>query len=321
MICAAALIYALAPTFTLVFAAEILHGLTAGIITPAIAAISLGLVGRRAMALRTGRNFGFAAAGTAVTAGVLGAVGSFVSTSAIFLAAAALCAPALFALSRIRADEIDHARARNAATGEQAPKLHRVIDLATNRRLLQFAVILILFQFANASLLPLVSETLGASKAVTGPILISGLIIGPQIVVAILAPWVGYLSELRGRKPVLLIGLGVEVVRAVLFAFVTNYKAMVAIELLDGITGSIINVMTVLVITDLTAGTGRFNLAQGAVGAMLAIAAALSTSISGFVFQEFGRGAGFLALAAIAAAATATAWAFLPETKPRRYAD
>jgi MFS family permease len=321
MICAAALIYALAPTFTLVFVAEILHGLTAGIITPAIAAISLGLVGRRAMALRTGRNFGFSAAGTALTAGVLGAVGSFVSTSAIFLAAAALCAPALVALSRIRADEIDQARARNAATGEQAHRLHRVIDLATNRRLLQFTLVLILFQFANASMLPLVSETLGASKAVTGPILISGLIIGPQIVVAILAPWVGYLSELKGRKPLLLIGLGVEVVRAVLFAFVTNYKAMVAIELLDGVTGSIINVMTVLVITDLTAGTGRFNLAQGAVGAMLAIAAALSTSISGFVFQEFGRGAGFLALAAIAAAATAIAWAFLPETKPKRYAD
>ncbi len=321
MICTAALIYALAPSFTLVFVAETLHGATAGIITPAIAAISLGLVGRRAMSLRTGRNFGFSGAGTALTAGVLGAMGSFVSARAIFLAAAALCAPALVALSRIRADEIDHARARNAPTGAQGQKLQRLTDLATNRGLLQFTVCLILFQFANASILPLVSETFGASKAASGSILISGLIIGPQIVVAILAPWVGYISEMRGRKPVLLIGLGLEVVRALLFAFVTNYRAMVAIELLDGITGSIINVMTVLVITDLTAGTGRFNLAQGAIGAMLAIAAALSTSISGFVFQEFGRAAGFLAIAAMAAAATATAWAFLAETKPKRYAD
>ncbi|HEY3640115.1 MAG TPA: MFS transporter [Xanthobacteraceae bacterium] len=321
MICTAALIYALAPTFPLVFAAEILHGLTAGIITPAIAAISLGLVGRRAMSLRTGRNFAFSGAGTALTAGVLGAVGSLVSIRAIFLAAAALCAPALIALSRIRPDEIDLARARNAATGEQAHKLERVIDLATNRRLLQFAACLILFQFANAPILPAVSETLGASKAASGPILTSGLIIGPQIIVAVLAPWIGYLSEVRGRKPVLLVGLGLEVVRAVLFAFVTDYRAMVAIELLDGVTGSIVNVITVLVITDLTAGTGRFNLAQGAIGAMLAVAAALSTSISGFVFQEFGRGAGFLAIAAVAAAATAAAWAFLPETKPERYAD
>src|SRR6516225_174377 len=45
MICASALILALVPTFVLVFAAEVLHGLSAGLITPAIGAISLGLVG------------------------------------------------------------------------------------------------------------------------------------------------------------------------------------------------------------------------------------------------------------------------------------
>ena len=49
MICVSALIFALLPSFPLVFAAEILHGLAGGIVTPAIAAISLGLVGRRAM--------------------------------------------------------------------------------------------------------------------------------------------------------------------------------------------------------------------------------------------------------------------------------
>jgi hypothetical protein len=75
------------------------------------------------------------------------------------------------------------------------------------------------------------------------------------------------------------------------------------------------------VLTDLTAGSGWFNLAQGANGAVLAIAAAASTGISGFIFQEFGRTAGFLAIAALAAMAAAVAWAFLPETKPKRYAD
>jgi hypothetical protein len=46
------------------------------------------------------------------------------------------------------------------------------------------------------------------------------------------------------------------------FAFVTDYPLLVATQLLDGISGSVINVLTVLVISDLTAGTGRFNLAQ-----------------------------------------------------------
>jgi MFS family permease len=194
----------------------------------------------------------------------------------------------LIALGFVRSDEIDYARARNALAGEQAGKLHRVIDLAKNRRLLSFAACLILFQFANASLLPLVSESLGASRVAKGPFLISGLIVAPQIVVAILAPWVGYYSERWGRKPLLMIGIGLVAVRAILFAMFTNYPALVTVQVLDGVSGSMMNVLTVLIITDLTAGTGRFNLAQGAIGAMMAIAAALSTSITGFLFQQIG---------------------------------
>ena len=75
MIATSALILALAPTFVLVFAAEILHGVTGGIVTPAIAAISLGLAGRGAMSARTGRNCAFDAAGNALTAGAMGAAG------------------------------------------------------------------------------------------------------------------------------------------------------------------------------------------------------------------------------------------------------
>jgi len=99
MIGASGLILALAPTFALVFAAEILHGISGGIVTPAIAAISLGLVGRSAMSARTGRNNAFDAAGNALTAGAMGAAGQYISKSAIFLGAAALCIPALIALS------------------------------------------------------------------------------------------------------------------------------------------------------------------------------------------------------------------------------
>jgi len=116
MLCASALILALIPRGGFVFLAELLHGLTAGIVTPTIAAISLGLVGRRAMSVRTGRNYRFNAAGNALTAGLMGLAGQYFAKSAIFFGAAALCVPALIALSRIRADEIDYARARNAGS-------------------------------------------------------------------------------------------------------------------------------------------------------------------------------------------------------------
>jgi MFS family permease len=112
----AALIFAAAPQVTLVFVAEILDGLTAAIVPLAIAAI----VGRRAMSSRTGRNYRFAAAGIVVTAVAQGLIGSYFAKNAIFFATAALCVPALVALSFIKPDEIDYCRARNAVPGEGA---------------------------------------------------------------------------------------------------------------------------------------------------------------------------------------------------------
>jgi MFS family permease len=139
--------------------------------------------------------------------------------------------------------------------------------------------------------------------------------------VAILAPWVGFHSEKRGRRPLLLIGFGLEPVRALLFAFTSGYPFLLVAQGLSGVTGAIIGVLTVVVITDLTANTGRFNLALGVLGALSGIAASISTGVTGYVFQSLGPRLGYLPLAVIAAAATALLWMFLSETKPHKYED
>src|SRR5262249_42162377 len=153
---AAALILALHPSFLFVSFAEVLHGVTAGLMTPAIAAVSLGIVGRRALSSRVGRNYMFSAAGNALTAAGMGALGSYVGISAIFFAAAALTSPALLALSFVRADEIDHDRARNAGKDRKGQAtLQGFTVLLRNRELLWFTCAAVLFQLANASMLPL----------------------------------------------------------------------------------------------------------------------------------------------------------------------
>jgi MFS family permease len=321
MIGASALILALTPSYVMVLFASVLHGATAGILTPAIGAISLGLVGRRAMSLRTGRNYRYSAGGHAVTAALMGLAGAYFAQGAIFIAGTILCVPALIALAFIRPDEIDYARARNAPTGDRAYQAMRVVDLAKNHRLVLFTAALVLFQLADASMLPLVGENLATAKLTQTPLLMSGLIIVPQVVVAALAPWVGYHSERRGRRPLLLIGFALEPIRAALLAYTANYAFLVVAQLLDGMSGAIIGVLTTLVITDLTAGTGRFNLAQGAVGAMIGISASISTLATGFLFQGVGSTTGFIAIAAVAGAATALIWVFISETKPENYAE
>lgn len=195
MICASALVFALVPSFLLVFSAEILHGLAGGIVTPAIAAISLGLVGRRAMSSRTGRNYRFDAFGNALTAGLMGLAGQYFVKSAIFLGSAALCIPALISLFLIRSDEIDYARARNAGSGKQAKSFQRIFDLGKNRTLYIFAGCVFLFQLADASMLPVVGQNIAQSKSDAASLLMAGLIVIPQVLVALLSPWVGSIQK------------------------------------------------------------------------------------------------------------------------------
>jgi MFS family permease len=174
----------------------------------------------------------------------------------------------------------------------------------------------VLFRFADASLLPVESESIGRSS-----LLLAALIVVPQVVVAVLAPWVGHAAETWGRRPVLLTGFALEPLRAILFAFITNSYWLAAIQVIDGITGAIITVMTILVLTDLTAGTGRFNFVRGTVGTLTGIAASVSTTATGFISERFGETIGFLAMAAAAAIGAGVLWLWLPESRPKDYGD
>jgi MFS family permease len=319
MIAAAAMIFALKPSFALVVAAEVLQGISGAFLGPAVAAISLGLVGHNALAERLGRNQRFAAFGGFATAGLMGLLGYFFSNHVIFIASAALAVPALLALGTIRASDIHFNRACSAPPGDyhpaRAPRVARSI-VGVNYRLLVFAGCITLFQIANASMLPLVGEELGPERK--SSLIISALVIVPQIMVALLAPWVGRAAQTWGRRPLLLVGFGALPVRAVCFALTTEPLVFICAQVLDGISGAVVGVLTPLVIADITKGTGRFNLAQGIVGTFSGIGASLSTTASGFVAQSFGGSAGFFAIAIVALAAVGLHWGCMPETKPAR---
>jgi len=184
-----------------------------------------------------------------------------------------------------------------------------------NYRLLIFAICMLLFQVANASMLPLVNGMLAnEGKRQVAPV-VAALIIVPQLIVALLAPWVGQRAEKRGRKPLLLVGFAALPIRAVLFALTTNPLVLIAIQVLDGITGAVIGVMTALVIADVTQGTGRFNLAQGMFGTVVGVGASLSPTLSGLIVHHFGYSTGFVSLACEGLVALIVLAVFLPETK------
>jgi MFS family permease len=311
------LTYRLWPDFASVFAAAVILGTTGSVIGPGVAAISLGLVGHEALAERLGRNQRFASIGGLTAAAIMGVVGYVLSTRNILLVAAALGFPVLLALFRIRPADIHFGRSCGAPDhhGTDPERASRA-DLLKDRRLVTFAICLFLFQAANASILPLIGETLAHVEGRWSSLIMSALIVPPQIIVALLAPWAGRTADTWGRRPLLLLGLGVVPIRAGFFAFTADPVLLVAVQVLDGLTGAALGVLTTLVVADLTKGTGRFNLSLGLVGTLSGVGASLSTSISGLVVERSGQTAGFLGVMTVGLLAVAILWAFMPETKP-----
>ena len=316
LIAAGALIFALWPGFWPVMIAEILHGGTAGMIRPALASLALGLVGHGALSRRLGRNQGFKSFGNAATAGLMGVLGQYASNKAPFLVAAALCVPAALALTMIRARDIDYAEARSAADRQNPRKSHRVRDAARNRSLQVFILSLTLFQIANAPLALLATGRLAYEHAPMPNLITAAVVVIPEAISALIAVWIAARADDWGRKPLLVLGLGAVALRSVLLAFVASPWAMLAFQVLDGMSAAVIGVMLPLVIADLTRGTGRYNLAQGVAGTAMGIGAALAVAASGFVVQHVGYVIGFLSLGAVALCGIATLLLLFPEPKP-----
>ncbi len=316
-ICVSALSYAVLPIFPMVLAGSILHALASCVLGPAIAAISLGLVGHAAIGERFGRNARFASVGNGLAAAAMGACGYLISARAVFIVTVLLLVPALIALRSVARNEIDPERAHGSPP-------HRKVDkppikpgaLMHNRPLLIFAGCLLLFHLANSAMLPLVGSAVTMRSAHWATVIIAACIVVPQIIVAALSPWVGRRAQIWGRRPLLLLGFAALPIRGLLFAAVRDPSLLLAVQILDGITAAVFAVMVPLVVADLTRGTGHFNLGQGILGTATGIGASLSATLAGYITDRSGSPAAFASLAAIGAAGFVALWLLMPETRP-----
>jgi MFS family permease len=329
-----ALMIALLPSFLGILVAKLLHVASSSVLGPAIAAITLGLVGHAAVGPRLGRNARFASIGNGLAAGLMGAIGYLVSPQAVFLVTAALALPTLLALGQIRESDIDPSLADGGLNGRTAPLATAPVAigrLLRKRSLVVLTFALFLFHAANAAMLPLVgTEMAMRSDRVVLPFLgteismgqwasalVALCIVVPQLVVAAIAPGVGRLAVARGRRPVLLLGFAALPARAAILAINSDPWVIVAAQMLDGICGAVLGVLVPLSLADIARGSGRFNLAQGVAASATGIGAATSTAVAGYLATAFGSGTAFLGLAGTAAAAFITLLVAMPETAPK----
>jgi MFS family permease len=302
------------PSIALVYAAQFLISTTGPFLAPTVAAITLGMVGAKAFNRQFGRNQSFNSAGNVVTALAIAGASYAFGYHSIFIIAALFSIPAFLSIGLIDPDKIDFDRARGAEGAGKTAKVAGLGSLLRDRVLVTFLGTAFLFHLANAAMLPQLGEMLSKGQPKAAAPFMSACIIVTQLVIAANAGWIGKFAGSHGRKPLLLVGFGVLPIRGVLYTLTHFAPALIAIQILDGVANAIFGVVSILVITDLTRGTGRFNLAAGALAAMVGLGASLSTAIGGELIHHFSFNGSFLGLAAIAAFAVALLTIAVPET-------
>jgi MFS family permease len=312
-----------------VMAAQALVGLVGAVFQPALAGISLGLVGYKWLDRRIARNESISHAGNVVAALSAGLLGYLISQSWIFYTVAAVSVVSAVTAFAIRGDEIDYELARGAESDEDAqahdqaarnlrhaaPHVSGLREVLTGRRILIFTASAVLFNFANAAMLPLVGERISVDKPQSSSLLMSACIVVAQLVMVPVAAAAGRLTEIWGRKPILLIGFISLPIRGVLFTLIDQPSFVIAVQILDGVGAALFGVLSVLVVADLTKGTGHFNLTQGAIATATGVGASVSLVLAGLIVKYAGYQAAFLSLAGVATVALLIFWTLMPETK------
>ncbi len=317
---AASLVLPWLSVFWTVAASQGIAQAASAVFEPAIAAVSLGAVGRQAFSRRIGRNESFNHAGNAFAALAAGASAYVWGPIVVFYLLAAMAFASLVSVLTIPPDAIDYDLARGLdempsariESGEHRPSGLQV--LVTCRPLLIFAICAVLFHLANAAMLPLVGQKLAMQDKNLGTSLMAACIVAAQIVMVPMAILVGATAGRWGRKPLFLAGFLVLTIRGVLYTFSDNPWWLVGVQLLDGVGAGIYGAIFPVIVADVMQGTGRFNVAQGVVMTAQGVGAALSTTLAGLVVTHLGYSAAFLTLAGCAGAGVALFWIAMPET-------
>lgn len=304
------------PHYPLVISLKILMGASASFIAPAVAGLTLGLVGPKFFAQQVGKNEAYNHAGNVVASLLAGLIGYVFSFAAVFYLVAVMAACSIVSLSFINQKQINHEVARGFDESQADKTKVSIIKMFMScPPLLIFTVCVTLFHFSNGAMLPMLGEELAKSNVHAGSLFMSASIITAQVVMIGMAILVGKKADQWGRKKMFLCGFLVLPIRGVLYTLWHNKFYLVSIQILDGIGAGIFGALFMIVIADLTEGTGRYNVTQGAVLTIMGIGAAFSTTFAGYIADKSSYDTAFLSLAAVGLLALILFAFLMPETR------
>ena len=160
-----------APNVVLVITVQAMLGAASAVIPPALAALSLGLVGRKLFPGRVSRNESFNHGGNFAAAILAGTIGQRLGYHWIFYLVCLFASGSAVAVVLIRPREIDHKIAcglnhSNSQTkANQSDEAIPIRELLKRRDLSIFLVSIVLFHFGNAAMLPMAGQVLARTQS------------------------------------------------------------------------------------------------------------------------------------------------------------
>ena len=310
----------ISPAFGVIISSQILIGIATSVYTPTIAAITLGMVGYDNLARRIGRNESFNHIGNVCNAIAAGLIGHFISYEAMFYLISIMCVASSISVLFIKGQDIDHNRARAVSENKNSNSAPVPMkEVIGDKGILLFAAAVFLFSFSNGSMISLAGQKLCVYDKSNACLSMSACIIVAQMVMIFFARFAGKFADKGKRKSIFLISFIAVPLRGLLFTLSDDTVYVIAIQVLDGISGGIFGVLTIIMIADLTEGTGRFNFIQGMMTAIIGIGASLSSYVTGFIVNNYNYNNGFLFLSFMGILSFIVVFLFVPETRKTLY--
>lgn len=303
LVTVAALVTLLVPNVAVVWAGQIGTAVVGAVIGPALAGLTLGLVGEKLFSQQISRNEFWNHGGNFASLfaifflvsmfGQPGVVGLMLATSLGTLAAITMVDP----------KRINHRVARGLAhdDGKPGPSGYKV--LVETHGLVLWAVILLVFHFGNAPMSRLIAQQFSVELGT--PFRTTAITTGvSQLAMIFVAASAPFLIRRYGLGTVFLIALLALPVRGALAGTFSGFWVIYPVQALDGIGAGLLGIVTPVAAERLLSGSGRFNVGFAAVMTVQGIGASLSNVFAGWLIVRggyglshyFGGGIAFIAL-------------------------
>jgi len=307
------------PSQPVVFISQALIGISCAFFGPAIASISLELVGYDKLGLRLGRSGIFSHIGNMLTAILVGLCTAYMSGQAIIgllIFFALLAALSALGISKrpVAINNTPVPIAANSYSKRFYPLLKGLFGLLSTPGSRAFTIAALLYTFANASMLPMMVQLISRQGASAASVQLPSSLLLTELVMIPVCFFASRMLHL-GRRPLLIVSYIFLVLRGIGFTFIKIPALMVAMQILDGISAGIFGLLLITVIADFCRNTDRFSSTLAAIYMLLTLTNGLSEFSSGMLASSLGFSTTFAILTAVAFIGLMIIVTLLPETR------